>query len=150
MVWNLPGTDASAGKALCNEILLPNNDAKNFELFGMEPNETLVFEGDRFDTKAKTMNASADNTWFNFGCAGHALAKLYLNRSTVNTQPQPSWEQRQAMFKMIVGDYCGSRTGLGETFTLTGEPIMWKGGLQTSYPSQGQPTIYEAPLDARW
>jgi hypothetical protein len=150
MVWHDPGTGASAGKALCNDVLPYNAETKYFQLFGMDPDEALIYRGDRYDTKAKTMNQKPEDDWFNIGCAGQTLAKMYLNRSTVYSQPQPNHEQRQSMLKMLVADYCGTRTGLGKTFTLTGEPIAWKGGLQTSYPSMAVLTTDEPPLDARW
>ncbi|HEY5946180.1 MAG TPA: ADYC domain-containing protein, partial [Kofleriaceae bacterium] len=126
------------------------SDAKTFDLYGMLTNEAVVYEGDRFDTALKTMSLTADNTWFSFGCAGHALAKLYITRNTVNTQPQPDWALRQSVFKMFVGDYCGARNNVGETFTLTGEPIAWKGGLQTDFAIEATLTTNEPPLDARW
>jgi hypothetical protein len=145
-----PGAPPSSGKPFCNEQLVYTSDAKTFELYGMLNNELVVYEGDRFDTALKTMSTSADNTWFNFGCAGHALAKLYITRNTVNSQPQPDWAVRQSVFKMLVGDYCGARNNRGETFTLTGEPIAWKGGLQADFPIEATLTTNEPPLDARW
>lgn len=140
MVWHEPGTASSTGKLLCNSPLQPTTDNKTYELLGMLPDETLVFEGDRYDVSAMTTEEKGDDAWFNFGCAGHTLAKLYLNRSTIHTQPAPDWALRQTMLKMLVADYCGT----GQTFTLAGEPLVWKGGLQTAY------AMSPGSIDARW
>lgn len=140
MVWHEPGTSHMTGKYLCNSPLQPTEDAKTYELLGMLPEETLVYEGDRYSIERMTTGPTGDNAWFNFGCAGHTLAKLYLTRNTIKTQPVDDWAQRQTTLKMLVGDYCGT----GETFTLAGEPLLWKGGLQPSY--SGTPLS----IDARW
>jgi hypothetical protein len=142
MLWLDPGSPPSAGKALCNSVIQPTADAKTFELYGMLPTESVVFEGDRIDADGKTMNDVAEPDWFNFGCAGHTLAKLYLTRNTIFSQPTPNWAQRQTTLKMLVGDYCGR----GQEYTAANEPIAWKGGLQPSYPSGA--TLVS--LDARW
>ena len=112
-------------------------------LGGMEPGEVIVFEGDRIDTYYKTMNSQPEPDWINFGCAGSAFAKLYLMGETIGTQPNPlemdSWRERQAMFKMLVADYCG----IGLTFTVPGEPLLWQGG-RVSY------ALPSFSLEARW
>lgn len=140
MLWENPAPYDSY--ALCNSVIEPTPDNKTFELLGMKPEETLVFEGDRIDAAKKTMSTTADNSWFNFGCAGHTLAKLHLTRNTISSQPVPDWAQRQATLKMLTADYCGT----GVSFTLAGEPIAWKGGLQRDYPSGARVTT----LEARW
>jgi hypothetical protein len=147
MVWH-DGVSADNGKAVCNSIGGNGPDEKLFHLFGMLPTETVAFEGDRFDPYAMTTAAKADNDWFNFGCAGHTLAKLYLLRYTVNTMQVDDWAQRQTMLKMFVGDYCGS----GKTFTRAFEPIGWKGGHHPNYDPLVQFTTdpNDHPLDARW
>lgn len=142
MQWTTPTATVASRQPLCNSVLAGTYDEKLNELLGMYPTETLVFEGDRFDAVRKTVSATADDTWFNFGCAGHTLAKLYLTRNTIHTQTQPEWRIRQAMLKMYTGDYCGT----GDEFTLAGEPIAWKGGVLADYPSYVHPTT----LDARW
>lgn len=142
MVWTDPGAAVSNGKPLCNAPLAGTLDEKIHELFGMRGDELVIFEGDRFDPINKVTGRFADDTWFNFGCAGHTLAKLYVTRNTVHTQVTPSWETRQAMLKMYTGDYCGT----GDTFTLAGEPIAWMGGVFPTYPDYVHPTT----LDARW
>lgn len=141
MRWASPSAIATSF-SLCNAVLSQTADAKMFELLGMMPEETLVFEGDRIDAAAKTMSTTADDSWFNFGCAGHTLAKLYLTRNTIHSQPVDDWRQRQATLKMLTADYCGK----GISFTLAGEPIAWKGGLLSDYPSGANLTS----IDARW
>lgn len=138
MQWRDPGANPSAGKGLCNS---PVSD-KSAELLDLHNDETVVFEGDRVDEGALTMTQAANDDWFNFGCAGHTLAKLYLTRSTVHTQPTADWALRQAMLKMFTADYCG----VGRPFTLAGEPIAFKGGLFPQYPAG----ITITTLDARW
>jgi hypothetical protein len=142
MVWHEPGTSSNSGKALCESQLAPTSDAKTYDLHGMLPDETLLFEGDRYDIETMTTEQGGDDAWFNFGCAGHTLAKLYLSRNTIRTQPVPDWKQRQTTLKMFVADYCGG----GTPMTLAGEPLVWKGGLTTDYPHG----IALASLDARW
>lgn len=97
------------------------------ELLGMEPNEALVFAGDRIDATAKTMSMDAEPDWFNIGCAGHTLAKLHLTRNTIAAGPPGTAHalqaKRQATFKLLVADYCGT----GRSFTVAGVPLQWKG-----------------------
>jgi hypothetical protein len=114
----------------------------NGELLGMQPNETLVFEGDRFDVRTKTMSETADAQWFNLGCAGHTLAKMHLTRNTIASSSASygiTGKERQATLKMLVADYCGD----GSTFTVAGEPLRWRGGLVGFY-------TFPSSLEARW
>lgn len=112
------------------------------ELLGMRPGETVVFEGDRIDARSKTMSELPNTTWFNFGCAGHTLAKLHLTRNTIASRSADygiTGKDRQATLKMMVGDYCGD----GRAFTVAGEPLRWKGGLVNFY-------TFPSSLEARW
>jgi hypothetical protein len=81
---------------------------------------TVIFEGNRYDAQHKLVSASR-SSWFNFGCAGNALAKLLLTGHTSLTG-SATLLQQQAVLKMIVADYCGD----GQTFTVAGEPLYWK------------------------
>lgn len=143
--WYEPTSTPSFGKSLCNEVLATSPYNKEFELAGMYPDDTVLFEGDRFDPDRKTTSVSPDTDWFNFGCAGHSLAKLYVNRATYFTQPQPNWAMRQTMLKALAADYCG----LGTPYTLAGEPLVWKGGQQPNYPALPAGHAITS-LDARW
>jgi hypothetical protein len=112
------------------------------ELMGMEPWEIVLFEGDRIDGDAKTMQPAADDGWFNIGCASHLLAKLRLTRNTVHSQWSglpAAWEQRQATMKMLAADYCGG----GAPLTVAGQWLVWQGDLMTYYRTPGK-------LEARW
>jgi hypothetical protein len=109
------------------------------DLHDMDPDETLIFAGDRIDPVQMTTSHEADNGWFNFGCAGHTLAKLHLTRNTIASNGGASWEQRQATFKMFVGDYCGK----GVPITVAGAPIRWEGGLVKYAPTPDK-------LEAHW
>lgn len=81
---------------------------------------TLVFEGNRYKSQSKEV-LPGDGTWFNFGCAGNALAKLLLTGHT-SVSGNATLDQQQAVLKMIVADYCGD----GQTFTIGGEPLYWR------------------------
>jgi hypothetical protein len=107
------------------------------DLLDMRAHETLVYEGDRFEPRTMTVRPNPEPDWFNFGCAGHTLAKLYLTRQT--SASNPSWAERQASLKLMVADYCGT----GRSFTVAGTPFRWQGGI-VSYWSV--PT----KLEARW
>lgn len=114
------------------------------ELMRMRTWETVVFEGDRIDSLTKTMSrdAQTDDSWINFGCAGHALAKLLLTRNTYHSQQAGTWrawEQRQSTLKMLVADYCGG----GDPFTVAGQKVVWRGDLMTFYREAIE-------LEARW
>jgi len=116
------------------------------ELMGMRTWETVVFEGDRFDAIAKTTSddTQIDDTWINFGCAGHMLAKLLLTHNTYHSQvvsvPAQAWQRRQATMKMYAADYCGD----GIPFTVAGQKLVWRGDAMTDY-------FWPATeLEARW
>ncbi len=87
-------------------------------------NEAILFTGDRYDAARKTVTATgaAARGWVNIACARTALAKLFLVRHTEASQAVPTTPaERQAMFKMFTGDYCGD----GTPFTVHGQPLLW-------------------------
>src|SRR6185503_15950048 len=117
---------------LCNNIRTLDDleatdpEQAQIELMGLTTLESVVFEGDRVNTLRKLMSRTAEDDWFNVGCAGHTLAKLFLTRNTVHSQRSPlarAWEQRQATLKLLVADYCGT----GEPFTVFGQKLAWQG-----------------------
>jgi len=91
----------------------------------------LVFQGDRYNAKAKTVfqTGKAVEGWFNIACAGTAVAKMHLLRHTqagiasgsgdcaLTTEP----DERQAMLKMITADICGG----GHAFTHDGKDVLY-------------------------
>lgn len=112
------------------------------ELMGLGVLESVVFEGDRIKTLTKTMSPFADDRWFNIGCAGHTLAKLWLTRNTIHSQRSGlprAWEHRQATMKLLVADICGT----GASFTVFGQKLVWKGDLMSYFSPPGV-------LEARW
>lgn len=141
MTW-LPRGSSEEGE-LCELPEQPFDDVKDADqLLGMRSNETLVFEGDRIDQDAKTMNDNKnwDPAWFNFGCAGRTLAKLRLLHKTQGNGTG-DWASRQAALKMLSADYCGT----GMPFTRTGQRIAWmdsEGLVEYVRPPTG--------IEARW
>jgi hypothetical protein len=94
------------------------------DLLGMNGFHTVLFEGDRIDAAAKTIDPRIDTDWFNLGCAGHTLAKLELTGHTevASYRGYPTTiAQRQTILKMFVADY----TGTGIPYTVAGMPLSW-------------------------
>lgn len=128
--WRRVGQDRFEN--VCNNVqslrdqITVDPEGAQRELMGMDATEAVVFEGDRVNSGTKRMEASANDRWFNLGCAGHTLSKLRLTHNTVHSQAPAlprAWEQRQATLKMLVADYCGG----GTAFTVAGQPLVWKG-----------------------
>lgn len=123
----------------------PSRD--NPDLLGMSGTHALVFEGERIDKATKLINPALDSTWFNIGCAGHALAKMASNAQNevarVTYGFSTTIPERQAFLRMLTGDYCGT----GKTFTVSGQPLQWMDWRgYTQYVSA--PMNLE--LEARW
>ncbi len=117
----------------------PTDKPKGGELLNLPGEFTVLFEGNRYDAKSKTL-LPASREWFNLGCASHALSKLFLTGHTTLTGSAPE-AQQQAVLKMLTADYCGD----GTSFTLGGEPLLWK-------TSNGYMDYFGTPhaLEARW
>lgn len=138
LTWHYPGTGLNASKGVCNGP--PSRKTKErAELLDMLHDETIIFAGDRIDPETMTVNDQPDFEWFNFGCAGHTLAKLHLTRNTITSQPVPDWKARQATLKMLVGDYCGT----GVPITESGTPLRWQSDLMAYFPTPHK-------IEARW
>jgi hypothetical protein len=117
------------------------------DLLGMSQSHALVFEGERIDRTTKTIAPALDSTWFNIGCAGHAIAKLAANAQTEVARAAWGFNttilDRQAFLKMLTADYCGT----GKAFTVAGQPLQWRDWHgYTQYVSS--PLNLE--LEARW
>jgi hypothetical protein len=125
----------------------------------LSPGWAVLFEGDRINSELKTIDPIIDLDWFNIGCAGHVTAKLVLAGHTEAQKDhyQTTWEDRQALLKMLVGDYCGS----GTSFTVLDHPLYWRdqrsimtfvGTVRTPvearWSSQGATCLGEPRLDA--
>jgi hypothetical protein len=120
--------DGSGEQSLCTA---PRDDAAWMDLAF----KAFVFGGDHYDDRAKTVDVRAD-TRFNIACAGTGFATMHLNRHTTAGSDAghiTTREQRQAMFKMLYADYCGT----GRSFTFEDYPIeyenatgwFWKYGI---------------------
>lgn len=122
---------------LCAEP--PEGKPQGPEMLGLPGEFTVLFEGNRYDAKAKTV-LPGDRNWFNLGCASHALSKLFLTGHTAVTGSATTAEQ-QAVLKALTADYCGD----GTSFTVGGEPLYWKTS-NTYMKYYGTPTT----LESRW
>jgi len=117
------------------------------DLRGNQPRfSAVLFEGDRIDELTKEFAADIDDSWFNIGCMGHALAKLHLTGHTEAAQRQRKFPsknaERETFLRMIVGDYC--RTGT--PYTIAGQPLDYMNSAQTlKYIAQNP-----LSLEARW
>jgi hypothetical protein len=119
----------------------------NQDVLGMNTFHSLVFEGERIDRDHKTISTVLDSSWFNIGCAGHALAKLAINGQTEAAHQafgfSTSILERQTFLKMLTADYCGT----GAPFTISGQPLQWADWRgYTNYVAS--PANLE--LEARW
>jgi hypothetical protein len=147
LAWRAIGRDQPYA-SLCNGIEELRKQAEidpegaHRETMGLEAAEAVVFEGDRVDARTKEMGPAANDRWFNIGCAGHTLSKLWLTHNTVHSQDPAlprAWEQRQATLKMLVADYCNT----GKSFTVAGQPLVWQGASVQYFSSPRE-------LEARW
>lgn len=114
----------------------------NAETLGQAPVDSILFDSDRIDASKMTLNDRADTNWFNIGCAGHTLSKLFLTRNMIASQGSSSrskHDERQATLKLLTGDYFGD----GTPFTVAGQRIDWQGGGVSYFSPPG-------PLEARW
>jgi hypothetical protein len=107
----------------------------------------VLFDDDRVDTDQLRFTGEVPG-WFNIGCAGHALAKMHLlgqTRAASNLLGvATTLTERTANLKMITGDYCGN----GLTFTVPGEPLLWR-DAHGWYDTTTMPPA-TAVLEARW
>jgi len=132
-------------RMVCNRMPIPSPGEQIDDLLGMNAEEVVVFAGDFLDIH--NARIWCNGSWINFGCAGHTLAKLLLTRNTCQSQERRPGDDeatlaraRQATLKLLVADYCD----IGAHFTVSGEPLVWKGGLITDFATD--PTT----LEARW
>jgi hypothetical protein len=109
----------------------------------MDAYQSVVFEGDRIDAKTKRV-IGVDTAWFNIGCTGSALAKMFLIGHTHASQVygfSTTTLERQAALKMFTADFCGG----GVPFTVVGTPLEWIDDHYWMKYTAQSPT-----LEARW
>jgi hypothetical protein len=103
----------------------------------------LVFGTDHYDELAKTVAVQA-STRFNLACAGTSFATMHLTRHTTagsDAGHTTTREQRQAMFKMLYADYCGT----GRSFTWDDYPVDYSNATGWySTPGMSSGPTYEA------
>jgi hypothetical protein len=140
-VFEYPTIATGGWRNLCAQRDLSAVVDPGLDAMGMQPEDSILFEGDRIDLDSKTVAVDPDLDWFNIGCAGHVLSKLHLTRNTIaSTSAVPgalSFSGRQATLKLVTADYCGD----GTAFTVTGQRLVWQGG-QVEYNEP--PTTIEA------
>ena len=140
LMHGLPTAD---WRNLCSQV--PSRD--NPDVLGMNVFHSVVFEGERINAARKTVGTALDPSWFNIGCAGHALAKLALGGHTEAARLAHGFAttipERQTYLKMVTGDYCGT----GRSFTVAGQPLQWTDAHgYTQYQLPGA----NLELEARW
>lgn len=135
-VETTPGAPAGHYVNLCAN---PPTGAYREDTLFQHGESTLIFEGNRYDAQQKLV-LRGSTTWFNLGCAGHALSKLLLTGHT-SISGQATRLEQQTVLKMLVADYCGD----GQSFTVAGEPLYWRTqNLYMDFISQPE------SLEGRW
>ena len=122
--YTLTWKTVEAGETAWKNICKAPPKVKGLDTLGMETMSVVLFEGDRLDVKTKSV-VGVDKMWMNIGCAGHAVSKLHMTAHSegaqVATGLTTTREERTAMLKMFVADYCGD----GHAFTVAGQPLSW-------------------------
>jgi len=137
------GASLDQERPLCKGTDLAADD----DWAGLGNNDAVVFTGDRYDGKQKQVSAAPGNDvekWFNVACIGTASAKMFFLRFTAATSTASenritTIDERQAMFKALTADVCGT----GPSFTVDGEPLRYdnkRGFRRTSFTG----TVVEA------
>lgn len=97
----------------------------------------VAFRGDHYDAHLKTVTVVTEtDTWFNLACAGTAPAKLHLLRHTTAGGIGATQPERQAMFKLLVADYCGDGTVYTEDGHALAYADHWYHGADPTHPDQ--------------
>ena len=101
--------------SLCNEGVISDYE---------QIHHAFVFEGDRYDQQQKRVRDDhLDTGWFNIACTGATANKLLrLRHAQVAAEGDlaASAGDRTAMYKALVGDFCGT----GESLTEPGVPLF--------------------------
>jgi ADYC domain len=145
--WHELGKPADPRQKACvDPNLIAEGETLWYENLGLEPGESVVFEGDRIDGARKSIDGTWQPDWFSIGCAGTALGKLYMLRETTVSSPSPDLARHRATLKMLVADYCGT----GVAFTVAGEPLFWRSPPRMDYPGAEAVPAYPYEIEARW
>jgi hypothetical protein len=110
---------------LCAAAMLPGGGGHyDPDLRGVRNDLTFVFEGDRINPNTRVVY-DLDTNWFNLGCSGHTLMKMYLMGHVEATQLLgyvTTRDERTTIMKMFSADYCGT----GYAFTVPGMKLQWQ------------------------
>ena len=135
------GQPSREWKNICGAIPfddLGNHEYGRMETFGQDPKHSILFEGDRIHLDSMRIENNWAPDWFNIGCSGHTLAKLFLTRNASVSQGHNGlFEERQTSLRVLTGDYCGT----GRPFTVAGQKLVWTGGQM---PFMATPDAIEA------
>jgi ADYC domain len=84
----------------------------------------FIFRGDDIDPTTNSVSTSHDEASFSMACAGDPIAGLYMAGHSAASDPNKvtSESDRQAMLKMLAGDYCG--TGVSYAFDTPPEHFV--------------------------
>lgn len=152
--YKLDWTEITSGTGGDPRSLCPHPPGRDggdaLTMAGLYVFHTLLFEGDQIEPIQKLVTG-VDNSWFNLGCAGSALAKMALTGHTQAARHASTFDttlpERQAMLKMLAGAYCKD----GTPFTVPGQPLNWRDDRNTMklaalLAMPPQPLV----LEARW
>jgi hypothetical protein len=107
--------------------------------YNLDETAVVVIAGERYDDKKKRVESAPD--WGSLGCRGHAVAKMKLMGYAPDDGYGSDAAGRQATYKMLTADYCGS----GHSFTVPGTPLDWH-DVTGNFP----PPAGNLALEAKW
>jgi len=107
---------------LCN----PAQELTDPQWHGVDRHWVTLFSGDSYDRDDNTLTPTIGNTGFIVACAGTPLAAMHLLRQTTASAERGSPTRRQAVLRMLTGDYCGSAVSysdydLGTRYAVRGQ-----------------------------
>jgi hypothetical protein len=122
------------------------SDATSVPIWGPSSGLAIIFAGDDVDDTLKLVSANEDGVTFNLACAGDPIAGMYMAGHSAASDPdnRTTEPDRQAMLKMLAGDYCGS--GVSYSFDLP--PARFVDATQLLPPLTKAPT--SKTLEAIW
>jgi hypothetical protein len=110
---------------------------------------TVLFEGERYDEEKLEIKTNAPTAGvFNFGCAGHILAKMHMTHHTASSSSvaySTDVDERQTMMRMFAADYCGT----GNSFTVGGQELSFT-DEDGALPHVWNMDQYPLKIEARW
>lgn len=107
--------------------------------------KAVLLTGERYtyETNDVVATGEAAGGWFTIACSGNALYKMKMAGYEANPRPgnrTTTSDARQATFKMLTGDYCGT----GNSFTEDGTAVSWVNNGEWSSNGSMAGTVLEA------